>query len=192
MLNKMLEEINRLPHKLIRDIGVDISRFKVFLVQDFDLSLLDRMVNFGLNIFGELGMDEWGLVPQIRHGNVYVLKEEDEARIIGLAILMRDWEDPEKAYLFDFAIAEYFQGYGLGKQFLRIIAENLVEQNFKRMSLTVDVENEPAIRLYRGMGFKPVEYSRNEYGKGHNRYIMEWDMEDWTNSSCAENVSMGF
>lgn len=178
MLNKMLEEIDQLPQKFIKEIGVDISHYKVFLVQDFDLSLLDRMVSFGLNIFGELGMDEWGLVPQIRHGNVYVLKGEDEARLIGIAILMRDWEDAEKAYLFDYAIATDFQGHGLGHQFLKIIAENLADQGFKSMSLTVDVENEPAIRLYRGIGFKPVEYAKHEYGKGHNRYVMEWDMVD--------------
>jgi len=177
MQNNMLEEINRLPQRYISDIGVDISRFKVFLVQDFDLSLLNRMVNFGLNIFGELGMDEWGLVPQIRHGSVYVLKEDNKEKIIGLAILMRDWEDVEKAYLFDYAIAKDFRGYGLGRQFLRLIAENLAEQDFKKMSLTVDVENDPAIRLYKSLGFKPVEYSRDEYGKGHDRYIMEWDMK---------------
>lgn len=192
MINNMLEEINRLPHIFIKDIGVDISRYKVFQVQDFDLSLLDRMVSFGLNIFGELGMDEWGLVPQIRHGNVYILKSDNETRIIGLAILMRDWEDPEKAYLFDFAIAEEFQGYGLGKQFLRIISDHLVEQGFKRMSLTVDVENEPAIRLYKGIGFKSVEYSKNEYGKGHNRYIMEWEIaEEMMSARPLKSVSMG-
>lgn len=190
MLNNMLEEINQLPHKFIKDIGVDISRFKVFLVQDFDVSLLDRMVNFGLNIFGELGMDEWGLVPQIRHGQVYLLKEEDKARIIGIAILMRDWEDPEKAYLFDYAIAKDFQGHGLGREFLNILAENLVEQGFKSMSLTVDVDNEPAIRLYRGIGFQPREYSRNEYGKGHNRYIMEWDMSELDCKSEQKAVSL--
>ena len=55
-------------------------------------------------------------------------------------------------------------------------SEYLVEQDFNKLGLTVDVDNEPAIHLYRSIGFKPIEYSRNEYGKGHNRYIMEWDL----------------
>lgn len=173
MINNMLEEINNLPRKFIKELDLNLSNIKVYLVQDFNLSLLDNMVNFGLNIFGELGMDEWGLVPQIRHGSVYILKEDDKKEIMGLAILMRDWEKPEKAYIFDFAIDKKLQGHGFGSQFLKIIVENLLEQEFKIVSLTVDVDNEAAIHLYRNIGFKPIEYSKNEYGKGHNRYIME-------------------
>lgn len=173
-----LEEIKNLPQKVVRDLeGVD--HLKVYLVQDYNLSLLKRMVDFGLNIFGELGMDEWGLVPQIRHGNVFILKEEDKKRIIGLAILMRDWEDPDKAYLFDYAIAEEYQGNGLGHHFLTAISENLLEQGFKRMSLTVDVENMPAIHLYKDkIGFDIVKESKDEYGKGHDRYIMQFDLDN--------------
>lgn len=176
MINNMLEEINSLPRKFIKELDLNLINFNVYLVQDFNLSLLENMVSFGLNIFGELGMDEWGLVPQIRHGSVYILKEDDKKEIIGLAIFMRDWEKPEKAYLFDFAIDKEMQGHGFGRQFLKIIAGNLSEQEFKIISLTVDVENKPAIHLYRNIGFKPIEYSRNEYGKGHDRYIMEWNI----------------
>jgi len=173
----MLEEIDKLPYKLVKDLDIDVKNLKVYLVQDFDLKLLRRMVNFGLNIFGELGMDEWGLVPQIRHGNVYIIKEEGQKKIIGLAILMRDWEDFYKAYLFDYAIAEEFRGHGFGYEFLKIIIGDLAEQGFDELSLTVDVENKPAIRLYQDkIGFKPVLLKIDEYGKGHDRYIMELDI----------------
>ncbi|MFA7197234.1 MAG: hypothetical protein WC092_06895 [Anaerovoracaceae bacterium] len=70
-----LEEINALPKKFVSNLDSDFENLKVYLVQDYDLKLLNRVVNFGVNIFGELGMDEWGLVPQIRHGNVFLLKE---------------------------------------------------------------------------------------------------------------------
>lgn len=174
--NKMLVEINRLPHKFIKDLDLNLNNLKAYLVQDFDMNLLKNMVDFGLNIFGELGMNEWGLVPQIRHGSVYVLKKEDQTNIVGLAILMRDWENAEKVYLFDYAIQTEMQGYGIGRQFLKVISDSLMDQGFSKMSLTVDVENEPAIRLYKHIGFNPVEYSPNEYGEGHKRYIMEWNM----------------
>lgn len=173
----MLEEIDKLPYKVVKDLDMDVKNLKVYLVQDFDLKLLRRMVNFGLDIFGELGMDEWGLVPQIRHGNVYIIKEEGKKEIIGLAILMRDWEDFYKAYLFDYAIAEEFRGHGFGYEFLKIIIENLAEQGFDELSLTVDVENKPAIRLYQDkIGFEPVLLKFDEYGKGHDRYVMELDI----------------
>ncbi|WZL72885.1 GNAT family N-acetyltransferase [Clostridiaceae bacterium 35-E11] len=172
-----LEEIRSLPKKVIENLDGDIGNLKVYLVQDFNLSLLKRMVDFGLNIFGDLGMDEWGLVPQVRHGNVFLLKEEDKKRIIGLAIFMRDWEDTDQCYLFDYAIKEELQGQGLGYHFLLVIAKNIKEQGFTKMSLTVDVENTPAIRLYKDkMGFEIVEMSKDEYGEGHHRYVMKLDL----------------
>ncbi len=174
----LLEEIRDLPQKVVENLDGDVEGLKVYFVQDFDLSLLKRMVNFGLNIFGELGMDEWGLVPQIRHGNVYVLKEDDKKEILGLAILMRDWEDADKAYLYDYAIAEEHRGKGLGYHFLISICKNLKQQGFHKMSLTVDVSNEPAIRLYKDkLGFEIIKFSKDEYGKGHDRYIMRLDLE---------------
>lgn len=93
----MLEEIKKLPHKVVRELDVDVNHLTVYMVQDFGLKLLKQMVNFGLDIFGDLGMDEWGLVPQIRHGNVYLMKERHGKKLIGLAILMRDWEDFQTA-----------------------------------------------------------------------------------------------
>lgn len=174
-----LEKIKSLPKKAIENLEGDIEQLKVYLVQDYNNKFLRRMVDFGMNIFGELGMDEWGLVPQIRHGNVFVLKEEDKKNIVGIAILMRDWEDDEKVYLFDYAIAEELQGHGLGYHFLKVIIRNLKEQGFSKMGLTVDVENIPAIKLYRDkIGFRILQLSEDEYGKTHDRYIMELNFDD--------------
>lgn len=172
----MLEEVNHLPETAVHNID-DVDELKVYLVQDFNLDLLKRMVDFSSNLFGESGTGEWSLVPQIRHGNVFVLKEEGKKNITGVAVLMRDWEDVDKAYLFEYAIAEEFQGQGLGYHFLKSICEDLKAQGFKRMSLTVDVNNEPGIRLYRDkLGFKIVEQRKNEYGQGEDRYVMELDL----------------
>lgn len=155
----------------------ELEDFKVCLVQDFDSELLKGMVDFGLNIFGDLGMDEWGLVPQIRHGKVYVMQDLKE-EIIGLAILMRDWDDPETCYLFDFAITPKLQGKGLGTHFLNAIIADMEDQGFSKMSLTVDVENKPAIRLYKDkIGFNIDHFSKDEYGEGHDRYIMKLDFD---------------
>lgn len=174
-----LEEVWALPKKIVDNLEGEFQNLKVYLVQDYDLKILKRMVNFGLGIFGELGMDEWGLVPQIRHGNVYLLKEADKKKIIGLAIFMRSWEDTDKCYLYDYAIAEEYQSKGLGYHFLVTIAKSIKEQGFKFMELTVDSENKPAIKLYKDkVGFVIEEFSKDEYGKGHDRYKMVLDLEN--------------
>lgn len=174
-----LEEKTKLPKKVIQNLDGDIENLKVYLVQDYNSNLLKRIVNFGVNIFGDLGMDEWGLVPQIRHGNVYMLREESKKKIIGLAILMRDWEDTDKCYLFDYAIAPEFHGQGLGFHFLKAVIENVTEQGFSKMGLTVDVENAAAIKLYKDkIGFEVLDMNEDEYGEGHHRYIMNLDFNN--------------
>lgn len=174
-----LEEIWALPKKVVDNIEGEFSNLKVYLVQDYDLKILKRMVDFGLGIFGDLGMDEWGLVPQIRHGNVYLLKEDNKKKIIGLAIFMRSWEDTDKCYLYDFAIDEEYQGQGLGYHFLVTIAKSIKEQGFKYMELTVDSKNKPAIGLYKEkLGFEIKQFSKDEYGEGHDRYKMVMDLEN--------------
>jgi len=96
---------------------------------------------------------------------------------------MRDWEDIYKAYLSDYAISVDYQGYGLGYEFLKVIAENLLEQGFDKISLTVDVNNKPAIKLYEDkIGFESILFSKDEYGKGHDRFIMELDIQEFMSS----------
>jgi ribosomal-protein-alanine N-acetyltransferase len=42
------------------------------------------------------------------------------------------------------------------------------------MSLTVDVDNAPAIRLYKDkFGFRTIKREDHEYGKNEHRYEME-------------------
>ncbi len=169
-----LEKVNSLPHKLIKRFDDELKGLNVYLVQDYDLKLLKEIVSFSEGVFGEASLDEWGIVPQIRRGNVFLLKEEAHKKVIGLAILMRDWDDDEKVYLFDIAIADEYQGAGVGFYFLESIIENCMDQGFKRMSLTVDVDNDAAIRLYKDkLGFKTLSREDHEYGKDEHRYEME-------------------
>jgi len=174
-----LEKVSSLPKKFIKKLE-DVDNLNIYLVQDYNVKLLNSIVDFSVDIFGDASLDKWGIVPQIRRGNVFLLKEDIKNKVMGIGILMRDWEDADKAYLFDFAISEDYQGLGVGFQFLKGIIENLIEQNFKRMNLTVDVDNEGAIHLYQDkLGFKPITREDNEYGKGEHRYVMELDFEDF-------------
>lgn len=176
----MLELIESLPHSVVKNID-GLDNLTVYAVEDFNQKLLKNMIEFGLNVFGEeMSMDEWALVPQIRHGNVYVLAERGKHKVIGLAVFMRDWENINTAYLFDYAVSDDYQGMGLGFQFLRIICEDLLEQGFEKISLTVDANNKPAMRLYKDkLGFEPIDFVKDEYGKDQDRYVMELDIKDF-------------
>lgn len=176
----MLDRIKNMPHSLVKKLE-GVENLAVYVVEDFNLKLLKNMVEFGLDVFGEdMSADEWSLVPQIRHGNVYVVTEVGKHHVVGIAMFMRDWEDIYKAYLFDYAVDEEYQGMGMGFEFLKIISADLKKQGFKRICLTVDGDNKPAIRLYRDkIGFESIEFAKDEYGKGHDRYIMELDIDEF-------------
>lgn len=62
---QVLEEVNHLPETVVHNLA-GVEGLKVYLVQDFNLDLLKRMVDFSSNIFGESGVGEWSLVPQIK------------------------------------------------------------------------------------------------------------------------------
>lgn len=175
-----LKSINTIPKEIVEPIeGID--ELKINLLKDFDVDILKKAIEFEDELFGELGMDQWGIVPQIRHGNVYVLNETDEkSDLYGIAIMMRDWDDLDQAYLFDFAIAEEYQNKGLGTEFLRIIANHLSNQDFGKISLTVDPENEPAVHVYKNkLGFEILETSQHEYGENVERFIMKLDLDQY-------------
>ncbi len=172
-----LKEVTSLPKEFVKTLKGNLSDLSMFHVMDYDLELLKRIVDFSNECFYEIGMDEWGLVPQIRHGNVLLLKEKENKSIVGVAVLMRDWTDLEKAYLIDYAVHPNYQNQGIGYHFLKAISSYLIQQGFSTMSLTVDRENKPALYLYKEkIGFEVIKYSEGEYGEGNDRNLMELDL----------------
>ena len=47
----MLEEIRKLPQRVIDNLDGDIGNLRVYLVQDYDLRFLKQMIKFGQDIF---------------------------------------------------------------------------------------------------------------------------------------------
>lgn len=47
------------------------------------------------------------------------------------------------------------------------------EDGFKEVSLTVDVTNTAAVKIYEKLGFVIKETRESEYGLGEDRYYME-------------------
>lgn len=156
----------------------DYDDLRIYRFKDIDLEWLKSLLSFGENVFGEDSFDVFAIVTQVFYGNVFVLKEKTEDKILGIAALNRCWDDEtHTVYLADYAIAEEAQGLELGTRFLRRVMSNLQEQGVKVVRLTVDIENDPAIALYEKVGFKILKEHKNLYGPGAHRYIMEKTFE---------------
>lgn len=144
---------------------------RVELMKNVELPFVTQLVQLEHEAFGSGGMNEWHLVPLIRHGRVFVAKENDT--VIGLIQYMRDWDRPTRAYLIGVSIAEKFRGKGFGTKLIRETLQELRKDNIKEIELTVDPENRAAIGIYSDkFGFVEVSTNLNEYGEGENRLVM--------------------
>ncbi len=122
--------------------------------------------------FGRGGLNEWHLPFIIRHGRLYVLTSC--GKILGAASLIRDWDHGSKAYLVDFAITKGRQKEGLGRLLLKGILEEMEQEGVEVLELTVAEENSAATNLYERFGFCRVDFLKDEYGQGRDRWLLRF------------------
>jgi ribosomal protein S18 acetylase RimI-like enzyme len=63
----------------------------------------------------------------------------------------------DEYFISNIAVLSAYQGQGLGKYLLSQAEKTAREQGFKKISLTVDVENRHAFSLYKRIGFNVIE-----------------------------------
>ena len=144
---------------------------KIELVDEFDLNSLQPLIELEIEAFGVGGLNEWHLVPYIRHGRVYVGRKE--GKIVGLIEYMRDWEEPCKAYMMGVSIAKDMRGQGLGTMLIEASLQALKKENIEEVELTVNPKNQGAIKVYEGkLGFVAKDIRKDEYGADENRLVM--------------------
>lgn len=144
----------------------------VELIQRVDPQLIKKLIDIESNNFGsEAGLNEWTLVPLIRHGRVFVFWHENEP--VGLCQYMLDWEQPWKAYLIGVSINAEARNRGYATRLLRESFTYLAHQNICEVELTVSPNNLEAIILYQEkLGFVVVNFREDEYGPGQPRVVM--------------------
>ncbi|WP_245684812.1 GNAT family N-acetyltransferase [Orenia metallireducens] len=147
-------------------------QIRIAALKDNQVDVINKLVKIESEAFGEGGLNQWGLVPMIYHGMVYVIWLDKEP--IGLAEYMRDMKDIEKGYLYGLAISKSHQGKGFGSKLLDYSLRDLSKREIKKVELTVDPNNQNAVYIYQQkFGFNKVDYRENEYGVGEDRLIME-------------------
>ncbi|MBP2638566.1 MAG: GCN5-related N-acetyltransferase [Firmicutes bacterium] len=143
----------------------------VELVAEIEPKLLERLVELEREAFGDGGMNEWHLVPVIRHGRVFVSK--DNGIVVGEVQYMLDWDNPGLAYLIGVAVAGEVRGKGVGTTLLAESMQRLFDDKIDSVELTVEAGNVAAIKVYQDkLGFEVTDFRKNEYGPGQDRLVM--------------------
>lgn len=122
---------------------------------------------------GTGAIDEQTLVPIARYGKLILYKKQDDDRPVAVCECMRDYDNPDKAYIFGYYVRSDYKGQGVGKQFIREVYTILKNDGFSLVCLTVSVKNIPAVKLYEREGFEVKETRYSEFGVGEDRYYME-------------------
>ncbi|WP_153127161.1 GNAT family N-acetyltransferase [Peribacillus tepidiphilus] len=136
------------------------------------------MMELELDAFPGTGaIDEQTLVPLARYGKLILYKKQDEDRPVAVCECMRDYNNPDKAYIFGYYVRSDYKGKGIGKKFLREVYSILKNDGFSYVCLTVNVKNIPAVKLYEKEGFEIKETRYSEFGVGEDRYYMERKLE---------------
>jgi ribosomal protein S18 acetylase RimI-like enzyme len=98
-------------------------------------------------------------------GSLYVV--EAEGRICGsYHLINKKFRQSGTVYLSTFAVAPEVRGKGYAKRILQHIIALLRAENKNRIELEVSVNNDPAIGLYRHLGFKIEGTIRQSYRYG--------------------------
>ncbi|MDI6799892.1 MAG: GNAT family N-acetyltransferase [Actinomycetota bacterium] len=145
-------------------------------VETFDSKNIEEMVEIETESFDRGGLNEWTLPVFIRYGGVFVL--EDGGDILGLAELIRDWDDRTVAFLVGFSIIAGLRGEGLGSTLLSGILKALKSGGIETVRLTVSNDNLAARRLYESFGFLQDGMLKDEYGAGRDRVSMRLDLKE--------------
>lgn len=153
-----------------------VEKVTIEVVSRVDDELRDVMLTIDEEAFGPGSLNEWSLPPFLHHGRVYLARYEGKP--VGMAQLMRDWNDPEMVYLYGYAVMHKYQGCGIGTALFGTILSELPQTGFRRMQLTVHPENHVATHIYEAkFGMQKVKFIADYYGEGEDRWLMEWSVE---------------
>lgn len=140
-------------------------------LHDVDLTLINKIVEIEEEAFeGNGNVDLWILKALIRYGKVFVLVEGDE--IITIAEYMQVLGKDE-VFLYGISTRKKYRNRGNARKIMEESEKYLKRLGYKEVGLTVDPNNNIAMKLYKDLGYRIEEYQEDEYGKGIHRYLMK-------------------
>lgn len=135
-------------------------------LQDFDFIYRIYMDETGNKYLTYDLMDQTALLPIYKDllstGTLYVV--EEEGRPIGTyRLIPKLYRQAHTVYLGSLGIDPQYKGKGYGFAILEEIKENVRREGRSRIELTVDLDNDGAVHLYKKAGFAIEGVVRNSY-----------------------------
>jgi ribosomal protein S18 acetylase RimI-like enzyme len=119
-----------------------------------DTGIAGCLIDIDLQTFTEATFSRFAASALLRHGSVFVLRHD--GAVIGTAVCVRSWHDPDEALLLSIGLLHGWRGRGLGTRFVQSILRELTTDGFRALTLEVDDANERAVHVYESLGFEHV------------------------------------
>lgn len=103
----------------------------------------------------------------------YVVRTADGA----IAAYACAWVVEDELLINNLTVAPDHRSRGLGRRLLGHLLDSGLEAGCRTAALEVRPSNEPALRLYRGLGFRPIGRRRRYYRDGEDALVMGRDLE---------------
>ena len=135
-----------------------------------DLSDFDKCGNiWDMQKQGELAAR---FLREMREGirTTYIYRIDGD--YIGEISIVTDAGDPQytipdrRLYVSRLIVKDEYRRQGIGKKLVNFIVRNAQQEGYRELSIGVDLDNYPALRLYAQMGFdRIVHIGEDEYGR---------------------------
>lgn len=137
-----------------------------------DRDILKKIYEYEEEIFGNAAVGKYNISPFCKYGRCYCLLLENEIVSVVEVLFSLD----KKAYIYGVFTNTNFRNKGYAKEILNFVINDLEKLDIKSIELTVSLNNEIGLHLYKNLGFLEVELLENEYFDNEKRYLMRKDI----------------
>ena len=119
-----------------------------FHIKERDFDLVEQLVEIESSSYDEgSALDVFELVSMLRHARVYVAVENDT--VVGSVYFMRNFDNPDKAFLHSINIVNPQKYPNLGISLLNVAFTDIQSSGIKIIEVNVDPNNAGALKKYK-------------------------------------------
>jgi len=152
---------------------------KTFTLRQFQPSDLQRVIYINRTCLPENYTSFFFLDLYRRFPLTFLVAEED-GEVVGYIMCRIETGLPnlgffgliKKGHVVSIAVMPEHRGKGIGYTLMKEAMKNMEKYNAKECFLEVRVSNQPAINLYKKLGFQVVKTIRHYYMDGEDAYLM--------------------
>ncbi len=105
----------------------------------------------------------------LKYADIYYVAEMDN-KIVGYIIARK--EAYNMGHIISIAVHPDYRKMGIGEKMLQKVEKELKEMGCYRVYLEVRISNQPAISLYKKLGYLTFKVIHNYYADGEDAYMM--------------------